>query len=56
MRVGPGGPYALDYGAVIMMGAAIDADLDLLVDVIDAAEAAILAQFQRDDEGGDGNE
>lgn len=40
----------------MMMGAAIGADIDMLADVIDAAEAAILAQFQRDDDGGDANE
>lgn len=36
------GPFGLDFGAVMMMGAARGADLALLADVLPACEAAIL--------------
>ncbi len=48
-----GGPFALDYGAVLMVGAAMGADLDMLADVLPAAEGAIVLRYQADSEGGD---
>lgn len=50
LRVGFGGPYALDYGAVLAMGDAMGADRALLADVLPAVENAILAGL--DGEGG----
>lgn len=47
-----GKPFALDYAAVMAVGAALDADMEMLADVLPAAEAAIVAQFAGDD-GGD---
>ena len=38
-----GTPFALDYGAVMQVGAALGADLALLAEVLPAAEAAIVA-------------
>lgn len=37
-----GRPIALDHGAVMMVGAALGADAELLADVLPAAEAAII--------------
>ena len=52
MRVGGrGAPFALDYNAVMAMGAAHEADLALLAEVLPAAEAAILSRFADDEEG-----
>lgn len=44
-------PFALDYVAVMGMGEALDADRDMLADVMPAAEAAIISQFAAGDEG-----
>ena len=46
-----GTPFGLDFGAVMMMGAAIGADLELLADALPAAEAAIINGLR--DEGGE---
>ncbi|MGT2515658.1 DUF7697 family protein [Sphingomonas panni] len=50
---GTGRPFALDYGAVMAVGTAMDADLGLLADVLPAAEAAIVSNLVGDDDAGD---
>lgn len=45
-----GQPFALDYGAVMLVGMAADVDTALLQEVLPAVEAAILTGS---DEGGD---
>jgi hypothetical protein len=42
---GTGQPFALDYGAVMAVGAALGADLEMLADVLPAAEAAIIGNL-----------
>lgn len=46
-----GGPFGLDFGAIMAVAAARDVDADLLSEVLPAAEAAILASL---DDGGEG--
>lgn len=48
-----GGPFGLDFGAVLMMGAAMGADLELLADVLPDVEAARIAGLRG--EGGEGD-
>lgn len=38
-------PFALDFGAVMAIGAALDADPAMLADVLPAAEAAIISTY-----------
>jgi hypothetical protein len=47
-----GAAFALDMGTVMNVGAARGVDLDLLADVLPAAEAAILSGLS--DEGDEG--
>lgn len=47
-----GGAFALDYGAVMTVGAALGVEPEMLADVLPAAEAAIVASLARSDEGG----
>jgi hypothetical protein len=44
-----GQPFALDFGAVMTMGAALGADSEMLADVLPAAQAAIVASLAPDD-------
>jgi hypothetical protein len=44
-----GKPFALDYAAVMAIGAALGADMEMLADVLPSAEAAIVAQFAGED-------
>ena len=44
-------PVGLDYGAALMLGEAMGADLDLLADILPSAEAALVSRFAGD--GGD---
>lgn len=46
-----GQPFALDFGAVMVMGAALGADMDMLASVLPDAEAAIIAGLSGDAEG-----
>lgn len=46
-----GQPFALDFGAIMTMGAALGADLEMLADVLGDVEAAIINQY-----AGDGGE
>lgn len=41
-------PFALDYGAVMMIGQARGVDLDLLAEVLPAAEGAIVGRLTGD--------
>ncbi len=41
-------PFALDFGAVLAVGAAMQVDLGLLADALPAAESAIVRQIQAD--------
>ncbi len=43
-----GQPFALDFNAVMTMGAALGADPEMLADVLPAAEAAIIANLTPD--------
>ena len=44
-----GHPFALDFNAVMGMGAALRADPEFLADVLPAAEAAIIANLTPDE-------
>lgn len=46
-----GQPFALDFGAVMLMGMAADVDTGLLQEVLPAVEAAIITGSE--DEGGE---
>jgi hypothetical protein len=46
-----GKPFALDYAAVMVIGAALGADMEMLADVLPDAEAAIVSRFAGDDCG-----
>ncbi|MBW6523435.1 hypothetical protein KZ810_07980 [Sphingomonas sp. RHCKR47] len=52
------GPFALDFGAIMQVGAARGVDLDLLSQALPHVEAAIISnltdQAPSDQEGGDG--
>lgn len=51
MRTGPSGhPIGLDYTAVMLVAGGLGADAGIIVDLLPAAEAAILTN---PDEGGD---
>ncbi len=55
MRVGVhGAPFALDYTAVMTMGAALGVDTEMLADVLPETEAAILAGIREFEGGSDG--
>lgn len=43
-----GAVIGLDYGAIIVMGAALGADLELLAEVLPMAEPAIVSAFAVD--------
>lgn len=45
-----GQPFALDHGAILLIGAARGVNLELLTDVLPMAERAILSGFAADDE------
>ncbi len=45
---GLGSPFALDFGAVMTVGAARHVDLELLSEILPAAERAILAAHSRE--------
>ncbi len=49
--IGTGRPIALDHGAVMTVGSALGADVELLADVLPAAEAAIISGLNDDEEG-----
>jgi hypothetical protein len=44
-----GQPFALDFNAVMAMGTALGADMELLADVLPAAEAAIIGNMVPDE-------
>jgi hypothetical protein len=46
-----GKPFALDYAAVMAIGAALGADMEMLADVLPDAEAVIVARFAGGDAG-----
>lgn len=48
MRAGMGGPYALDFSAVLAMGTAAGADTALMADVLPAMERILLDQLSDD--------
>lgn len=50
LRAGLGGPYALDFGAVLAMGHAQHAQIDLLADVLPQVERILLDRVREDDE------
>lgn len=45
-----GQPFALDFGAVMIMGAALGADAEMLAEVLPAAEAAIIGGLSSDND------
>lgn len=45
-----GGPFALDYNAVLATGAAAGVDMTLLAEMLPIAEASILSQFDKEDD------
>lgn len=44
-----GGPYALDFGAVLAFGSALGVDLDMLGDLLPAVEPHILKAYKAED-------
>lgn len=46
-----GQPFALDFGAVMTMGQALDVDLQLLADVLPSVEAVIVNRLAEASEG-----
>lgn len=54
LRVAPmGGPFALDYGAVMQMGAALGVDAAMLAEVLPAVESEIIAAIAEAGEDAD---
>ncbi len=52
LRVAFGGPFALDYGSVMMVGQARGVDAELLADVLPTVERAVLKGLQGDGDDG----
>jgi hypothetical protein len=46
VRVGPGGAYALDFGAILMLAEAMGAMSDLLVELLPEIEPVIIRAYQ----------
>ena len=53
---GMGKPFALDFGAIMAVGAARQVDLGLLADVLPAAERAVIGALLEDDSSGEGED
>lgn len=53
MRAALGGPYALDYGAILMMAAAMGADTALLTEVLPSAEPVIVKAYRENADDGE---
>lgn len=53
VRAGFGGPYALDYGAILMMAAAMGADTALLTDLLPSIEPVIVKAYRENADDGD---
>ena len=49
LRAHMGGPFALDFSAVLTMGQAQHADMRLLAETLPHVEWAVLAQFEKGD-------
>lgn len=50
LRVGMGGAFGLDFGAVLAMGEAMGADRQMLAEVLPEVEACALGALARDDD------
>jgi hypothetical protein len=48
IRVGFSGPVGLDFAAILAMGKALDAPMDLLADVLPLIETALLRSCLKD--------
>ncbi|MFE1601634.1 DUF7697 family protein [Methylobacterium sp. ID0610] len=53
IRAGFGGPYALDFGAILLMAEAMGGASPLLADVLPRIEAVIVKAYQKDSDGGE---
>lgn len=53
VRAGLGGPYALDYGAILMMADAMGAGTPLLADVLPSVEPVIVKAYRENADDGD---
>lgn len=53
VRVGFGGAYGLDFGAVLSMAEAMGAASPLLADLLPDAEAIIVSSLRSDEDGDD---
>lgn len=53
VRSGFGGPYALDYGAILMMADAMGACTALLADVLPSVEPVIVKAYRENADDGD---
>lgn len=53
---GTGAPFALNYQAVMIIGEALGADVELIADVLPAFDAAIVAQYAEDRPDEEGEE
>ncbi|AJR24562.1 DUF7697 family protein [Sphingobium sp. YBL2] len=49
LRAHMGGPFALDFSAVLTMGQAQQADMKMLAETLPYVEAVVLAQFDKED-------
>lgn len=54
MRAGPGGAYALDFGAILTLAEAMGAVNDLLVEILPEIEPIIIRAYQ--DAAGEGTD
>lgn len=50
LRAGMGGPFALDFSAVLAMGGAAGADMTLLAELLPAVERILLEQLTEDED------
>ncbi len=53
VRAALGGPYALDYGAILMMAAAMGADTALLTDALPSVEPIIVKAYRENADDGE---
>lgn len=53
LRAGMGGPFALDFGAVLAMGQAQGADMAMLADILPSVERILLDQMAEESPGQD---
>ncbi len=53
VRAAFGGPYALDFGSILAMGAAMGADIALLADLLPSVEPVIVKAYREEADDAD---